>query len=468
MVRAMADHVLTRRRLLQLGTTACLGLNLDGLWRAQAAVPRGASSARPIRSCILVFLYGGPSHIDTFDQKPDAPAEVRGEFRSITTSAPGVRVCEHLPRLARVMHRFAVVRSLTHAARLHDSASIHDLTGRPLDGPDRELFAPLPQHFPSYGSAVAALRPGADVPFASLPFVFHNVVDTPCQGSGFLGAAYDPLRIEVDPASRGYRVDMLRQAADVSPARAGGRRRLLQCLDQTRDRADPLTGLREKAYRLLDSEAVRQALDITREPLWIRERYGFGAEPVAVGEGAGGGQGAEMGYARHMRGQNLLLARRLVEAGVPFVNVYDCKHQGHNWDAHFKCANQHKTHLLPQFDQALSALIEDLDARGLLDTTLVVVTGEFGRTPKINAQGGRDHWPDCYSVLLAGGGVAGGAVYGASDRLGAQPARDPVRPADLAATIFWRFGIDPATEIRDHTGRPWKVADGEPIRALFS
>jgi uncharacterized protein (DUF1501 family) len=175
-----------------------------------------------------------------------------------------------------------------------------------------------------------------------------------------------------------------------------------------------------------------------------------------------------MGYARQMRGQNLLLARRLVEAGVPFVNVYDFKQQGQNWDAHFRGANQHKTHLLPQADQSLSALIEDLDARGLLETTLIVAMGEFGRTPRINREGGRDHWPDCYTVLLAGGGVQGGAVYGASDRIGAYPATDPVTPGDLAATIFWRFGIDPATEIHDQTGRPHRLAAGEPLRRLFT
>ena len=182
---------------------------------------------------------------------------------------------------------------------------------------------------------------------------------------------------------------------------------------------------------------------------------------------AGGGNGAEMGVAQSMRGQNLLLARRLVEAGVPFVNVYDFKQQGQNWDAHFKGANQHKRFLLPPADQSLSALIEDLDARGLLDSTLVVAMGEFGRTPKINKDAGRDHWPHCYTVLLAGGGVQGGAVYGSSDRLGAYPAKDPVTPGDLAATIFWRFGLDPAAEIHDTTGRPYRLATGEPIVKLF-
>lgn len=458
--------VLTRRRLLQFAGGGALGLSLGGLWRAQAAARNPTGTRKPIRACILIFYYGGPSHLDTFDLKPSAPAEIRGEFKPIATSVPGVQVCEHLPRMARLMHKTALIRSMTHAARLHDSASIHALTGRPLDGPDRELFSPLPQVYPSHGGAMAYLHRGRnlEVPFAALPFTFHNVVNVPCQGGGFLGAAYDPIRIDTAPASRRYRAEMLQPANDIDPVRLGGRRRLLQQLERIGSDGK-MQALYEKAYRLLDSEVIRQAVDVTREPLQVRERYGFGADPIAVGEG--GGNGAEMGYARQMRGQNLLLARRLVEAGVPFVNVYDFKQQGQNWDAHFNGANQHKTHLLPQADQSLSALIEDLDARGLLDSTLVVAMGEFGRTPKINGAGGRDHWPDCYSVLLAGGGVQGGAVHGSSDRIGAYPASDPVTPGDLAATIFWRFGVDPATEIHDQTGRPHRLATGEPLRRLF-
>ncbi len=460
-------HLLTRRRLLELGG-GYLGLNLGGLWQARAADPVPVSAVpRPIRACILVFYYGGPSHLDTYDLKPNAPAEVRGEFRPVATSVPGLRVCEHLPRMARVMHKVALVRSMTHAARLHDSASIHALTGRPLDGPDRELFAPLPQVYPSYGSAVAYLTRGRnpDVPFAALPFAFRNVVEVPCQGGGFLGSAYDPLLVESNPPARLYRADALRPAEGVPAVRRGDRRRLLDQLEKFPARAEAVVSA--KAYRLLDSEAIRRAADVAQEPARVRERYGFGAEPAAVGEGGGGGNGAELGVARHMRGQNLLMARRLVEAGVPFVNVYDFKTQGQNWDAHFHGANQHKTHLLPQADQSLSALIEDLDARGLLDSTLVVAMGEFGRTPRINREGGRDHWPDCYTVLLAGGGVTGGAVYGASDRLGAYPAADPVTPGDLAATIFWRFGLDPAAEVHDQSGRPHRLAAGEPLRRLF-
>jgi hypothetical protein len=462
--------VLTRRRLLQFAGAAPLSLNLGGLWQAQAVGPHPNPGTRSIRACILIFYYGGPSHLDTFDLKPHAPAEIRGEFQPIATTVPGLQVCEHLPRLSRLMHKIALVRSVTHAARLHDSAAIHALTGRPLDGTDRELFSPLAQVYPSFGSAVAYLQHARNpaVPFAALPFPFHNVVEVPCQGGGFLGASYDPLRIEAMPATRQYQVEMLQRAEDVGPGRLSDRRRLLEILEPGGAAAGKWCGLRERAYRLLHSDALRQALDITREPQYVRERYGFGEDPVAVGEGGGGGNGAEMGSGRQMRGQNLLLARRLVEAGVPFVNVYDFKQQGQNWDAHFRGANQHRRFLLPLADQSLATLIEDLDARGLLESTLVVAMGEFGRTPRINRDGGRDHWPDCYTVLFAGGGVSGGAVYGASDRIGAYPARDAVTPGDLAATIFWRFGIDPATEVHDQTGRPHRLATGEPLRRLFA
>ncbi|MBN9524115.1 DUF1501 domain-containing protein [bacterium] len=460
-------NLLTRRRFVQFGAGGYLGLDLGGLWRARAGVPAPAARTT-IRACILVFYYGGPSHLDTYDPKPNAPDTVRGEFASVATSVPGLRICEHLPRTARVMHKVALVRSVTHRARLHDSASIHALTGRPLDGPDRELFAPQPQFYPSYGSAVAYMTRGrtADVPFAAVPFAFHNVVPTPCQGGGFLGSAYDPLQVDVDAAAREYHAGALRPAPDVPPRRLGDRRRLLGEIAGA-PAVGVAAGVYEKAYRLLDSEAIRRAADVSQEPARVRERYGFGPGPAAVGEGGGGGNGAELGTCRQMRGQNLLVSRRLVEAGVPFVNVYDFKQQGQNWDAHFKGASQHKNHLLPLADQSLSALIEDLDTRGLLDSTLVVAMGEFGRTPRINGEGGRDHWPDCYTVLFAGGGVTGGAVYGASDRIGAFPALDPVTPGDLAATIFWRFGIDPAAEVYDQGNRPHRLAAGEPLRRLF-
>jgi len=463
----------SRRAFLDLSIGAGIGgglvLSLGGLLRARNAGAEVAV-ARPIRACILLFWYGGPSHLDTFDMKPSAPADIRGEFASISTAVPGVQICEHLPGLARVMDKIAIVRSMHHEANLHDSASIHALTGRPLEGPDRELFVPTRQFYPSHGSVVSALNPApvGEVPFASLPHVFRNVHPVPCQGGGFLGAAHDPLLVDVDPVTRTYPVDALLPRQGSNAARRAGRLGLLSALDHATAAvpgANPFSAFTDRACRLLESEAIRDALDVSKEPAAVREAYGFTADPLPTGEVNGGG--GEMGVARQMRGQNLLVARRLVEAGVPFVNVYDYRQQGQNWDAHAKCASQHKNHLLPIADRSLAALITDLDQRGLLESTLVVAMGEFGRTPKINSGAGRDHWPHCYSVLLAGGGIQGGAVHGQSDRIGAHPLADSVTPGDLAATIFWRFGIDPAREIHDPLGRPHRIATGSPIRAIF-
>ena len=463
----------TRRRLLQFGGGA-LGLSFGGLLRASAVAEERRMPVLPrIKSCILVFYYGGPSHLDTFDPKPAAPAEVRGEFKPIATSVPDLHIGEHLPRMARCMHKVALVRSVTHRNRLHDSASIETLTGRPSPQGDRKEFAPIKQFFPCHGSALHYIRRDQikPIPHAALPFVFHNVIDVPCQGGGFLGTAYDPLAVGSDPASGTYGIGAISLPANVTGGRFEQRRRLLNDLQRT-DAADDAAAVEPRrfhgrAFDLLESDHVRRALDLDTEPVAVRERYGVYPGGRHIDDHTTPG-GPKDGFACHLRGQNLLLARRLVEAGVPFVNVYDYKQQGLNWDAHAKNFELHKRDLLPPMDRALSALIEDLDQRGLLGTTLVVATGEFGRTPRINKDAGRDHWPDCYTVLLAGGGVKGGYVHGASDRLGAFPARDPVTPADIAATIFWRFGVDPAAEIHDLTGRPWKVSEGTPIRGLFA
>lgn len=471
--------LVNRRSALQLAGGS-VGLNLAGLWQAQAlqAQSKGGTngSVSPIKACIIVFYYGGPSHIDTYDMKPDAPSDIRGEFQPIASSAPGVFVSEHLPKMSRVMHKVALIRSMHHQNRLHDSASTEALTGRQSPVGDREEFAPISQFYPCFGACLNYLwqNRNIEIPHAALPFVFHNVVDTPCQGGGFLGTKFDPLQISLDLETKSYRAGALTLPAGQTVSKVTDRRRLLATLEVAAEAAattpigDQWRMFCDKAFQLLGSETLRKALDLSNETSQMRDRYGYGPAPVSVGEGGGGGNGSEMGYGRQMRGQNLLLARRMVEAGVPFVNVYDFRQQGQNWDAHFKNFNQHKTHLLPLADQSLSTLIEDLDDRGLLDSTLVIAMGEFGRTPKINKEGGRDHWPDCYSVLLAGGGIRGGTVYGSSDRLGAYPATDPVTPADLAATIYWRFGINPATEVHDLTGRPHRLADGQPIRDIFA
>ncbi len=462
----------SRRAFVRLAGASTCALTMGGFDPSRLAVGSRPLDFQPIRSCIFLFYYGGPSHIDTYDMKPDAPTEIRGDFRPISTKVPGLQICEHLPCMAQVMDKVAVIRSVHHNATLHDSASIHALTGRPLEGADRELFEPIPQFYPSFGSAVSYMKPqtASQVPYAALPFVFQNVVPTPCQGGGILGNAWDPLRIEVDPVAKHYLVDALGLREGVTLDRMAERRGLLFQLNTSLWNAshpstNSMSRYHDRALQLIESESIRKAMDITREPDAVRQRYGFGTDPACKGEVNGGG--AEIGFARQMRGQNLLLARRLVEAGVQFINIYDCKQQGQNWDAHANGSSQHKNYLLPQADQSLSALIEDLDQRGLLESTLIVATGEFGRTPKINTTAGRDHWPHCYSVLMAGGGVCGGAIYGSSDKQGGYPASEPVTPGDIAATIYWRFGINHSVDIHDPLGRPHRLAMGEPIRKLF-
>lgn len=430
---------------VNVGRRTFLGLSASLLAGLPAVADSPSQTTRRVRSCVLLFYYGGPSHLDTLDPKPDAPAEVRGEYRSITTAVPGVRVCEHLPRTARLMDRLAVVRSLHHPMRNHNSAAAEALTGRTPAGGDQELLTDDPRGMPTLGAAVSyALGTRAHaLPYVALPYTLYNVVPLPGQAPGLLGGAYDRFQVEGDPNSPDFRIAALAAAGDLT-----GRQELLHQLDRR-----PLPGraaawsraYQERAFRLLGSEAVRQLFDIGREPEALRQRYG-----------------------RHRLGQSLLLARRLVEGGVNFVAVFDGQTNGQdaNWDSHQTIFPRHRQLLQPA-DQAYSAFVEDLQARGLLDSTLVVAMGEFGRTPKINSSAGRDHWPDCYSALLAGGGVVGGAVHGASDRIGAYPARDPVTPGDLAATILWRLGIDPGTEVHDQTARPFKLADGQPLTRLF-
>lgn len=441
--------------------------------RAGLAAAKTSGLGR-IRSCIFVFQYGGPSHLDTFDMKPQGPSEVRGEFQPIPTSVPGLHVCEHLPHLARIMHKVAIIRSMHHTNRLHDSASIETFTGRQGPNGDREEFAPIAQFFPCHGAVIHALlaarnaraAPLHEIPHVVVPWLFHNVIDVPCQGGGFLGQGFDPFLVEGNPQDVSFRAQMLQPATDVPHARLERRRELLATLDdRSAAQADVVQDWNahyDRAVRLLESRQLFEVFQIERETEDTRRRYGLMEQHAE-----GGGNGAEKAHGRNLRGQSLLLARRLVEAGIPFINVNDFRQQGQNWDAHADNFAQHRQHLLPAFDRGLAALIDDLDERGLLDTTLVVAAGEFGRTPTINAQAGRDHWPDCYSLLLAGGGIRGGQVYGSSDRTGAYPETDPVTPADLAATIYSRFGLAPHQEIHDPTGRPWRIADGRPLAALF-
>jgi len=416
---------------------------------ARSPTPHAPRARDPVRSCVFLFYYGGPSQLDTFDPKPDAPREIRGEYGTIPTGVPGVRFGEHLPMTARLFDRLALVRSLHHPMTNHNSAAAQTLTGRVPVGGDLELLADEAQAPPTLGSAVSyALGKRAHVvPYVALPYTMHNVVQLPGQTAGFLGAAHERFQIQNDPNSVGFCVESLADRSGGGSASLHRREALLRALDRK-----PLPGAatdwedyRERALRILSSETARSGFDITNEDERTRERYG-----------------------RNILGQSLLLARRLVESGVNFVAVYDGAANGQdaNWDSHRDIFPRHRE-LLERSDRAFSALVEDLEARGLLGSTLVVAVGEFGRTPRVNGSAGRDHWPGCYTAVLAGGGVGGGAIFGASDRFGSSPKTDPVTPADLAATIFSRFGINPDTEIRDQLGRPYRISDGRPIDAIL-
>jgi hypothetical protein len=414
----------------------------------------------------LIFYYGGPSHLDTWDMKPNAPLEIRGQFRSIATSVPGLRIGEHLPHSSRVMDRLAVIRGMHHPMTNHNAAAFSALCGRnPLKG-DLELLGNDRNDPPCQGSILSSCLPEVEgLPtFVALPHVMYNVVQLPGQIAGFLGSAHDPYQVNADPSVANFQLGELELPANMSLDRLENRSALLQVLDRRLRDQDQSAHLiaesgtdhsagsshdvyTEKAFRLLRSSAVRQAFHIDEEDPRLRDRYG-----------------------RTKHGQSVLLARRLVEAGVRFVTVHDGQYNGQvaNWDAHENVFGRLKNDLLPPTDCAFATLIEDLLSRGLLDSTLVIAMGEFGRTPKINTSAGRDHWPYCYSAVLAGGGIRGGTIHGSSDKLGAYPETDAVTPGDLAATLFWRFGLDWNREIVDLTGRPYRLADGQPIKALFA
>ena len=437
----------SRRDVLRAGTLGPLGVGLVDLLAGNAA---RASVARPATSVVLLFMWGGPSHLDTWDPKPNAPAEVRGPFRSVPTSVPGVHVSEHFPRLAARAHRYAIVRSMSHTDPAHLSPVHHLLTGRVARKPNSDADGASRLDWPCLGAVVKKLSPGPEAvpPAVTLPWaVSHPAAPggvAPGQNGGWLGPAFDPFLVTGDPNAPGFRVAGLGGPADVPPARLTGRAALLDRLDRAPAPAGPHAQLRHKALDLLASPAVSAAFDLSREPAATRDRYG-----------------------RHAHGQSCLLARRLVEAGTRLVTV-NFPDDGHAfWDTHGNNFPSLRTRLMPPADAGFGALLDDLDARGLLDETLVVWVGEFGRTPRIE-NGGRQHWPRCYSAVLAGGGVRGGMVYGASDKIGAYPTESPVSPADLTATMYRALGIDPEAPILDRLRRPQVLTDGRAVRAIFA
>lgn len=449
--------ILPRRKAIQAG-----GLGMLGLTMPKLALAERASARLPVKakSVIFLFQWGGPSHIDTFDVKPDAPDKIRGEFKPIATSVPGLPVCEHLPQMSRMMDRVTVLHGLQHDMTHHNSAGYYALSGRRPPFNDQRLKDTL-DLFPAYGSVVDDLRPNPrGLPtFVAHPYTIADGSVTPAQHASFLGKRHNPLLIRSDPNESNFGVPELSLPSDVSSERLAHRRDMLELLDTQLARLESETvvgvdQMYERAYQMLLAPSVREAFDLSREPDAVRDRYG-----------------------RNTYGQSCLLARRLVESGVKFVNVYFSRTIGGRtaeggWDTHgFDNTHMYpilKSWQLPLTDRALPALIGDLEERGLLDETLVVWMGEFGRTPKLNANASRDHWPTCYSALLAGGGVKRGAVCGESDRNGAHPENRPILLGELAATMYHLMGIDPATEVHDMTGRPFPIADGQPLSGVLS
>ena len=458
----------SRRELLEIGGLSLLGLNALDLARLQAQTPVESAAARHrINSCVFVFLFGGPSHIDLWDMKPDAPAEVRGEFKPIATKAPGVELCEHLPELAKQTDKLALLRSMTHHMPVHGPACSEMYSGREYFGPPTTDQA-RPEDWPSisslamrFGRSLGQLPPSVVLPWYS-QFVGQSK-RIAGQTGGRMGDQFSPLLVEGDPSKHDFEMQGLALLPGVSTGRLSNRRQLLRGL-QEHDSAQRNYGKgsidyarhAEMAYSMLRQPAFRRALDLQAA---AKERKPYGPSKF---------------------GQSLLLARRLVEAGISLVTVNwddESKHDKVSpfWDTHHDNFPKLKNHLCPLFDRAFAHFLADLDQRGLLETTLVVVTGEFGRTPRIghfsqNAmtqKTGRDHWPHAFTVLLAGGGVRGGQAYGATTWDGGRVERNPVGPADLAATIFHHLGIDATLQYDDHfQNQRRRICTGRPIRDL--
>jgi hypothetical protein len=442
-----------RREFLRVGLLGAAGLGLADLLRCEAATaPARASGPGRRPSVIILWMRGGPSHIDMWDPKPEAPAEIRGEFGVAATRVPGILLSDMLPMCGRIMDKWAIIRSLHHTDPGHSSADQICFTGYP-SGP-----RPDDNTMPSCGSIAAKQLGHLD---RRLPCYVMIPRMVPGTGPAHLGLAYRPFETEADPANPGpFRVPGIGLPAGLTLERAGDRRRLLASFDAVRREADrsraaeAFDRFQAQAWDILTAPEAGRAFDLDREDPRLRERYGFAP---AFDPGAANRCGAPAWS------QRLLLARRLVEAGVRLVTV-DLRW----WDTHILGFDSLRRGFLPRFDRAYSALIEDLEARDLLDSTLVVAWGEFGRTPRVNADAGRDHYPHVFSAAVAGGGVRGGRVVGASDTKGAFPKSDPVTPQDVLATIYRHLGIDARAQYLDALGRPLAVLpSGTPVEALF-
>jgi hypothetical protein len=447
---------ISRRGLLQSLSCAAGGVlpSLVDLKRMEAADDSGAAIRGPAKSCIIVYCWGGMSHIDSWDLKPDAPSNIRGPFHPIATATPGLQIGEHLPRLALQTDKLAIVRSICHDDSAHGRGMYWNLTGH--KPPRVGNIPPMSSDWPSLPAMVSKFKPAPKgVPNAvrlPYPMVDNGTLQAGEYG-GWLGSKYDPIVIRTpagkpfDGVSRSLGSQVL-NLGEVDAGRLQQKRALSAQLERKLSQPadfENFQHFRQLAADILLSSAVKDAYDLDRETPALREQYGL-----------------------HIGGQSLLLARRLTEAGVPIVQVCCAAGdlnggQGDMWDTHGNNFNRLKDKLLPVFDQGLSALLQDLHDRGTLQKTLVVMLTDFGRTPQINGGAGRDHYPNAYSVVLSGGGIRGGQVYGSTDARAAKPASKPCGPPDIHATIFQQLGISPRAEIRDQLGRPFPVSDGRPL-----
>lgn len=467
---------ISRRQLLEAGGAGLLGLSLPKLLQAEAE-HRPFQNARA-KSVIFLFLFGGPSQLETFDLKPDAPDKIRGPFKPIACRTPGLLICEHLSRCAAISDKFAVIKTMTHDFNDHSGGGHYVQTGHRWHIPIGGGFNVTPNDWPAMGSVVKqyALQTEADSQRAMSPYVvvpnflgrleeYRIQLRRPGETGGWLGRAYDPLNTRVDkrdakdnPYFRDctdeeltFQIQGLEPRAEMTLDRLAHRRSLLQQFDDQRRMVDEYRSVRafdqfrEQALELVTSPGIREAFDVRREPDGLRDRYG-----------------------RNLFGQSTLVARRLVEAGARFVTVHYDAVDGYSWDSH-QHSNDVEKHLLPGLDCALSSLLIDLEERGLLDETLVVALGEMGRTPQANASWGRNHWSTLFPAVLAGAGIRGGMIYGETDKDAAYAMSRPVSPEDLAGTIYHALGIEPEWRIRDPQGRPVPIVEGaRPIRELFT
>ncbi len=450
----ICDGGVARRDFLRIGALGAIGLTWPGFLRAQEHAKKAGSKGRDDRSAIMIFNLGAPSQIDTFDPKPDAADEIRGPFRTIRTASPEIRLTELLPLHAKVADRFSLVRSVYHtAAAVHDTGHQMMQTGRLFTGG---------VNTPHVGSALQFMRGFRN----ELPA--HVILPEPMgptggnlphgQDAGFLGKAHDPFELNADPSKADFKVPDLLPPKEIGEARLERRRRLRDAVDETvrkfesSENAALMDENFKTAFRLMTSTRAREAFDLSKEPAKVRERYGM-----------------------TRFGQCCLLARRLVEAGVRFVtvNTFLTVFDEITWDIHgskpFTSIQGMKEIVCPMYDRGYSALIEDLDQRGMLGETLVCNLSEFGRTPRINPAGGRDHWPQCWTVYFAGGGVKGGRVVGRSDEIGAYPAERPVTPAEVVATIYHALGVELESHLPGPASRPYPVVDfgTQAIQELF-